>query len=363
MRDDGFDKDTVQGAVDEIYKGMLPQEEKTSTEPKEKSAYSNDDLRRALTEQNLEAFRYVAGRMQEEGKSESAIRSAVVSWVKDNYDDPYYNMTTVLKEYGGFTKNDAQKKLDAIEQTRLEEALPEAVQAAAEAKYGGRYTEFESAVRELQGKGYSRQAVLGAINDAVSNLRPAKSKGDTYTEEQAYSNTDLKDAVARGDAAGFKTVAENLIKAGETDADKVEEVAVKYAKAAYMDTVDKTAARNTLTKFAGMSAEDADRKLAWWDYTIQYENGSMKEAAFVKYYDQIRSSGIPLSVYEKYYPMMNAATGEDKDGDGRADNGTKKAEICDIIDALKLTPEQKDVLYYAAGYSDTKRSPKPKWSN
>ena len=35
----------------------------------------------------------------------------------------------------------------------------------------------------------------------------------------------------------------------------------------------------------------------------------------------------------------------DKDGDGKADSGTKKKEILKVIDSLPITSKQKDVLF------------------
>lgn len=46
--------------------------------------------------------------------------------------------------------------------------------------------------------------------------------------------------------------------------------------------------------------------------------------------------------------------GEDKDGDGKTDSGSKKAKVLAYIDSLSLTPAQKDALYYQQGYAESK---------
>jgi hypothetical protein len=44
-------------------------------------------------------------------------------------------------------------------------------------------------------------------------------------------------------------------------------------------------------------------------------------------------------------------TGIDADGDGKADSGTKKAEVMKVINSLPITIAQKDALYFLNGWS------------
>ena len=52
--------------------------------------------------------------------------------------------------------------------------------------------------------------------------------------------------------------------------------------------------------------------------------------------------------------MTNNFSNLDADGDGKADTGTKKAEVMEVIDSLPLTSSQKDALYYAEGWAKSK---------
>jgi len=63
------------------------------------------------------------------------------------------------------------------------------------------------------------------------------------------------------------------------------------------------------------------------------------------YISTVKQSGIEVQTYKDYLDFVDNAKGIDANGDGRADNGTKQAEIIAYIDSLPLTPDQKDVLF------------------
>ena len=59
---------------------------------------------------------------------------------------------------------------------------------------------------------------------------------------------------------------------------------------------------------------------------------------------------ITASQYEEYYNAVKGLTGEDLDGDGKTDSGSKKKKVLAAIDNLPLTSDQKDTLFYLNGY-------------
>ena len=67
--------------------------------------------------------------------------------------------------------------------------------------------------------------------------------------------------------------------------------------------------------------------------------------------DEAVAAGIPLP---ETICALNAFAGmtADKDEDGKTITGSKKAKVCDYIDELDLTVEQKDILYLMSGYKE-----------
>ena len=46
-------------------------------------------------------------------------------------------------------------------------------------------------------------------------------------------------------------------------------------------------------------------------------------------------------------------SGEDLDGDGKTDSGSKKKNVLALINGMPLSAAQKDALYYQQGYAES----------
>lgn len=65
-------------------------------------------------------------------------------------------------------------------------------------------------------------------------------------------------------------------------------------------------------------------------------------------------AGIPKETFKTFTEAASKIKGDDKNGDGKTDSGSKKAKVIAYIDGLSLTPDQKDALYYQQGYAESK---------
>ena len=65
-------------------------------------------------------------------------------------------------------------------------------------------------------------------------------------------------------------------------------------------------------------------------------------------------AGISKETFKTFTETASKIKGDDKNGDGKTDSGSKKAKVIAYIDGLSLTPDQKDALYYQQGYADSK---------
>lgn len=76
---------------------------------------------------------------------------------------------------------------------------------------------------------------------------------------------------------------------------------------------------------------------------------------------EAQKQGISAETYAKYKDATADLTA-DKDENGKAINGSKKAKVLDAIDKMQLSKKQKDWLYLDAGYSE-KDIGKAPWNN
>ncbi len=65
-------------------------------------------------------------------------------------------------------------------------------------------------------------------------------------------------------------------------------------------------------------------------------------------------AGISKETFKTFTETASKIKGDDKNGDGKTDSGSKKAKVIAYIDGLSLTPDQKDALYYQQGYAESK---------
>ena len=106
-------------------------------------------------------------------------------------------------------------------------------------------------------------------------------------------------------------------------------------------------------EYGGVSQEDAEDTVAKWKYEKEtgVEGAGTGEAK--DYYEFAKPNGISADTYHSYYEQKSGIHA-DVDADGKAISGSKKEKILRIIDALPLTSAQKDVLYYAEGWAESR---------
>ena len=180
--------------------------------------------------------------------------------------------------------------------------------------------------------------ILEDLKDSVPvwGWLPDESKGDK-----------LYDAIIKGDTDYI-----DRLKGGYKSEDSYHSAVKKVIQERFEDG-DLTAseAERILVTYGGESEEEASSKVQYWEFKMDYPDYDLSEEATAKYYSDIEPMGIGVDVYYDYYTQKAKCKGTDDDGDGRADSGTKKAEIMQVIDSLPITDEQKDALYYLNGWS------------
>lgn len=156
------------------------------------------------------------------------------------------------------------------------------------------------------------------------------------------------DAILNG--GEVKKLKDEILKAGIKE-DTLEDSVKKRIKQDVSDgTVSRTEAKQLLTRYAGVEEEDVETTLNAWDYMDRHPDTELDVKEISQFYTKYKGTGLPEANFEQYLIKKQACKGVDKDGDGRAENGTKKAQVMAVIDALPVSNEVKDALYFAEDY-------------
>ena len=98
-------------------------------------------------------------------------------------------------------------------------------------------------------------------------------------------------------------------------------------------------------KWVSEVEKTSDKAEAIKNYALNLASEEMSSAAISKYYEEIESSGIDFDTYKDYYTKTKDVKGEDVDGDGKTDSGSKKKQVMEVINNLNISNAQKDTLY------------------
>ena len=94
--------------------------------------------------------------------------------------------------------------------------------------------------------------------------------------------------------------------------------------------------------------EDATKKLQYWEFLGEHPDSDLNQYQFADYYEFAKPAGISADVYSDYCNQVKDITGEGK-----------KEKRMAVIDSLPLTSAQKDALYHAEGWAESKLNEAP----
>ena len=112
-------------------------------------------------------------------------------------------------------------------------------------------------------------------------------------------------------------------------------------------------AMDMLTDFCGLSKDEAEVKIQYWEYKQDNPDADVVESWFEKYNEDVSSSGISIDMYIDYRTKIKGIEG-DKDNNGNTISGSRKAKVMAVINSLPISNAQKDALYFAEGWTASK---------
>lgn len=121
----------------------------------------------------------------------------------------------------------------------------------------------------------------------------------------------------------------------------------------YQDTeITKQQAIDMLIDYTDLDEEDAANKITYWDFLKSNHNCDLSESRVLKYLEFAEPAHISLEMYERFVAeTKDLADIKDKWGDVEV---SKREQVLDVINSLPISWQQKDALYLAAGYSESK---------
>lgn len=253
-------------------------------------------------------------------------------------------------------------KDDSAYQSAVRKALREndpRIHDAAQAKYEGRTEEYKRIFREIQKEGkFSFDDIMSAVNSEESAIRN-KLEPDKATS--SYTASDFVESIVLGDSKSAEAMKEDIIATkvanGKTQAEAEKEfissVATGIRDAYSSGLLDEAGAEKMLMEYADKDEEEAASKVGYWGFCEDNPKYDYFSESNVKDYREFAEpENISLEAYAQF---INGTKGladiKDKWGDVEV---TKREQVLEVIDSLPLTWAQKDALYLAAGYSESK---------
>lgn len=223
---------------------------------------------------------------------------------------------------------------------------------AAEARADGKLDKYEKIVKKLVAENrFEKDDIIEAILSEEKAIRKSRGENtkteDTKAKEVGYFiMSDYYTAITKDDYSMVYSVKLDVIDtmvANGYDMETAERTFnnnfANYLKGIYQDG-DVSAANATeyLVSYGGKTRDEADSKVRWWIFQDTYPDyADWRESTVAKYYDEIKSAGISVDMYDVFLSLKG--------------NSTKRAEVLEAIDSMPLNRSQKDALYLSEGFA------------
>lgn len=145
---------------------------------------------------------------------------------------------------------------------------------------------------------------------------------------------------------------EELTSHGHTEKDVRSQIKSQIGKWYQDKAITKQQAIAMLTEYTEMDEEEVTARVEYWDFCDAHPDCDLSESKVGDYKEFAEPANISLEVFERFVEETKGL--EDiKDEWGDVET-SKRDQVLAVIDSLPLTWEQKDALYLAAGYAESK---------
>ena len=109
-----------------------------------------------------------------------------------------------------------------------------------------------------------------------------------------------------------------------------------------------------MVSIGGKTREEAEITADVYEWQNEGVDIESSQTYIIKAYEEYgKPNGIDRVDFVSFCQQASQTHGDDLDGDGKADSGTKKAKILKLIDGMPLSAAQKDALYRQQDYAES----------
>ena len=282
-----------------------------------------------------------------------AIQGAVTGKTDNNQQQLYDaimsgDQTQIARVKGRFKDQNA---INTAIRTALRENDPR-IREAAIAWNAGDLNQYMSIAKEIIREGHFVQDdVVLAIRAEANKLTTDGETESTSKAKGLFTADSFAEAISQGDQAMANAIRTDIIQTAQKNGKSEEEAIDSFnssAKAALKESfmagnISDRDATNALVDYCDIGEDSATADVLYWTFTKEYPDTYVSDSWFDKYVKDVSDSGISVETYVEY---KNEAKGIDGDG--------KKERLMEIIDSLPITSAQKDALYFAEGWAESK---------
>ena len=202
--------------------------------------------------------------------------------------------------------------------------------------------DFNAAMQELTSHGYTEKDVRSRIKGKVGEWY----KGGEITKQQA---TQMLTRYSGMESSNITDTVNKWSSKVVTGID-YEDIGDEYKAG----NITAARAKQMYKLYGGMTEERASEKVAVLEFAKEYPDyDDISYAAVESYRTYGEPAGVPVGTFYDAW-KYNSNTDADVDANGNSISGSKKTKVLNYIDGLNLTYQQKDSLYYAFGWAESK---------
>lgn len=227
------------------------------------------------------------------------------------------------------------------------------IHEAAQARIDGDLNKYTKLAKEIIAEGHFVQDdVVAAINSEINAINSGETTSTSTSKASGlYNADDFAVAIANGDSAMANAIKVDIIQTAQKNGKTAEEAEKSFATSArtavketfLADEMSESQAVDALVTYCDKTEDEAVADVQYWKFKQEYPDVYADDAWFDTYYEKVADSGIGIDVYMNYRNAVADITGEGK-----------KERRMEVIDSLPISVSQKDALYLAEGWAESK---------
>lgn len=256
-----------------------------------------------------------------------------------------------IERVSGRFKN--QTAIDTAIRKALRDNDPR-VKEAAQAIIDEDFSKYTEIANEMVDEGYFSEAnIVAAIRSEINALSEDEEETEETEDKEVsiYEMDYFYSAAVGGDTVMAHAIKEDIIRTKVANGKEREE-AEKSFNSSFQGVVrdeydagsiSESEAIRMLVSYGGKTEAEAKNKVQYWDFKQGNPDTYVSEYWIDAYNEDVASTGVSLETFIGY---KNAV--KDIEGEGA------KAKKMAVIDSLPITNAQKDALYFAEGWAESK---------